>query len=174
MIDVTALGELLIDFTPYGTADDGCHLFGRNPGGAPANLLATVSRYGGKTALITKVGSDIFGDFLIDVLRKNKISTEGVVRDDIHNTTLAFVELNAEGDRSFSFYRRFGADIFLTPEEVNSELIRNSRYFISVRFRLRMSRRCRRLTARSRRRKTADVLLPTIPITGRLCGLMKQ
>ena len=129
MIDVTALGELLIDFTPYGTADDGCHLFGRNPGGAPANLLATVSRYGGKTALITKVGSDIFGDFLIDVLRKNKISTEGVVRDDIHNTTLAFVELNVEGDRSFSFYRRFGADIFLTPEEVNSELIRNSKVF---------------------------------------------
>lgn len=129
MIDVTAIGELLIDFTPYGAAEDGCRLFGRNPGGAPANLLATVSRCGGKTALITKVGADMFGDFLIDVLRGSSISTEGVVRDAIHNTTLAFVELNAGGDRSFSFYRRFGADVFLRPEEVNTELIKNSKVF---------------------------------------------
>lgn len=129
MIDITALGELLIDFTPYGTAEDGCRLFGRNPGGAPANLLAAVSKYGGKTALITKVGKDIFGDFLVGVLRENGISDEGVVRDEIHNTTLAFVELNGQGDRSFSFYRRFGADIYIRAEEIKTKLIKSSRIF---------------------------------------------
>lgn len=129
MIDVTALGELLIDFIPYGAAEDGSRLFGRNPGGAPANLLAAVSKYGGKTALISKVGTDIFGDFLIGVLRKNGISDDGVVRDEIHNTTLAFVDLDEHGDRSFSFYRRFGADIYIKTDEIKTELIKSSRIF---------------------------------------------
>lgn len=129
MTDITALGEILIDFTPYGKAEDGCALFGRNPGGAPANLLSAVSKFGGKTAFIGKVGRDMFGDFLIKVLDENGIDRSGVVQDDEHNTTLAFVALDDSGDRSFSFYRNFCADGFLRPEEINASLIKNSKIF---------------------------------------------
>ena len=104
--DVTALGEILIDFTPYGNASDGAKLFGRNAGGAPANLLAAVSKYGGKTCLFAKVGRDMFGEFLLQTLRDAGIDGSHVSLDEVHNTTLAFVSLDESGDRSFSFYRR--------------------------------------------------------------------
>ena len=59
--DITALGEILIDFTPSGSDAAGDLIFA---GGAPVNLLATVSKFGGKTAFIGKVGNDMFGSFL--------------------------------------------------------------------------------------------------------------
>lgn len=124
MFDITALGEILIDFTP-----EGKNLYSQNAGGAPANVLATVSNFGGKAAFIGKVGKDIFGDFLVKTLSCIGVNTSGMVFDDIHNTTLAFVSLSESGDRSFAFYRNFGADIFLKPEEVKTELIKNSKIF---------------------------------------------
>ncbi len=129
MIDVTAIGEYLIDFTEYGIGDDDSCLFWKNAGGAPANLLVAVSRFGGKTAFITKVGNDMLGEWLVSILKQNGVMTEGVVRDEYHNTTLAFVELDKHGDRSFSFCRKFGADIFLTAAEVNTDLIKHSKIF---------------------------------------------
>ncbi len=128
MFDITALGEILIDFTPVKT-DTGKRTFEQNPGGAPANLLATVAKFGGKTAFIGKVGKDMFGEALRDVLIENGIDTRGLVVDAVHNTTLAFVALDQNGDRSFSFYRNFGADIFLTKDEVGEDIITNSRIF---------------------------------------------
>ena len=71
--DITALGELLIDFTPYGNAEDGAKLFGRNAGGAPANLLAAISKFGGKCYFFTKVGRDMFGEFLIETMRSSGV-----------------------------------------------------------------------------------------------------
>ncbi|GHV50629.1 putative sugar kinase YdjE [Spirochaetia bacterium] len=127
--DVTALGELLIDFTPSGVNDQGMNLFARNPGGAPANVLAMNNKLGGKTAFIGKVGDDEFGRFLERTLRDSGIDTAGLVVDKALNTTLAFVHLNEAGDRSFSFYRREGADIMFTAAEINRELIANARIF---------------------------------------------
>jgi fructokinase len=131
--DVTALGELLIDFTPVnapngvnipnGVNDQGMILFARNPGGAPANVLAMNNKLGGKTAFIGKVGDDDFGRFLERTLQTSGIDTAGLVVDGAFNTTLAFVHLTEAGDRSFSFYRREGADIMLTAAEINRELI---------------------------------------------------
>jgi len=129
MFDVTALGELLIDFTPAGLSEQGNICFERNPGGAPANVLACLSRLGGKTAFIGKVGDDMFGNHLADTLEKHNIDVSGLKLSKDAKTTLAFVQLNDSGDRSFSFYRNPGADTTLKPEEVEYELISRSRVF---------------------------------------------
>ncbi|MNU66654.1 2-dehydro-3-deoxygluconokinase [compost metagenome] len=129
MWDVVGLGEVLIDFTPAGWSDNGNVLFERNPGGAPANVLTALSRLGRKTAFIGKVGQDQFGRFLADCLGQNGIETSGVVFSSDTSTTLAFVHLNEEGERSFSFYRNPGADTELMSSEVNPEMLRNARIF---------------------------------------------
>ena len=127
MLDAVAIGELLIDFTPAGTGVNGAALFARNPGGAPANVLAVNSRLGGKTAFIGKVGDDPFGRFLKTTLEDLTIDTRGLMLTREADTTLAFVHLDATGNRSFSFYRRPGADTLLSREELNADLIRNTR-----------------------------------------------
>lgn len=129
MIDVTALGEILIDFTPYGKSEAGQRVFEQNPGGAPANVLACLNKCGKKTAFIGKVGNDMHGQFLVDVLNDSEICTDGVVVDDSVFTTLAFVALSDTGERSFSFARKPGADTCLTQEELKEEIIRDSKVF---------------------------------------------
>jgi fructokinase len=129
MFDVTALGELLIDFTPNGTSHNGNPLFERNPGGAPANVLTVLSRLNKKTAFLGKVGNDQFGHFLEGVLKEKGIHTSGLMFSDDVPTTLAFVHLDETGERSFSFYRNPGADMTLTSEELRIELINQSRIF---------------------------------------------
>lgn len=127
--DITALGEILIDFVPAGSDAAGDLMFARKAGGAPVNLLAAVSRFGGKAAFIGKVGNDMFGSFLRKTLSDCNISHEGLITDDLHNTTLAFVALNEAGDRDFSFYRNFGADVFLEKDDINEDMIKNSSIF---------------------------------------------
>lgn len=122
MFDVTAIGELLIDFTPAGTNASGELLFARKPGGAPANVLAANSRLGGKTAFIGKVGDDSFGYFLRKTLEDLHINTTGLAIEPDIPTTLAFVQLDERGDRSFSFYRKPGADLMLQTSDVKEEL----------------------------------------------------
>ena len=126
---ITALGEILIDFTPAGTDSAGDIRFTRKAGGAPLNLLATVARTGERTAFIGKIGNDMFGKFLRETVKKCGISDEGLITDELHNTTLAFVALDKNGDRDFSFYRNFGADVFLCKDDINTELIEGSRIF---------------------------------------------
>jgi fructokinase len=123
------LGELLIDFSPAGFSEGGAALFERNPGGAPANVLAMNAKLGGAAAFIGKVGDDEFGRFLEKILRDAGINTAGLVKDPAYLTTLAFVQLSAAGDRSFSFYRREGADLMLSPGELNRELIEAAKVF---------------------------------------------
>lgn len=127
--DVIAIGEVLIDFTPDGVNDQGIARFARNPGGAPANVLAMNARLGGKTAFIGKVGDDDFGRFLKGVLDKSGIDTRGVVMDQEVKTTLAFVQLNEFGDRSFSFYRNPGADMMLREDEIDKQMVSDCHIF---------------------------------------------
>ena len=127
--DVTALGELLIDFTESGLSPQGNRLLEVNPGGAPCNVLAMLNRLGHSTRFIGKIGRDMFGDLLEQTLKEVGIGIEGLLRDDTVNTTLAFVHTREGGDREFSFYRNPGADMMLSPEEVSKELIADSRIF---------------------------------------------
>lgn len=129
MYDITALGELLIDFTPCGISEAGMKIFEQNPGGAPANVLVAAGNFGAKTAFIGKVGKDMHGEFLKETLEKYNIETKGLIMDEKVFTTLAFISLNEKGERTFSFARKPGADTCLTKEEVNLELIKKSKIF---------------------------------------------
>ena len=127
--DVTALGELLIDFTESGVSAGGNKLLEANPGGAPCNVLAMLQKLGKRTAFIGKVGQDAFGDLLENTLREAGIGTQGLKRDSRVHTTLAFVHTLAGGERSFSFYRNPGADMNLRAEEVEDTLVSSCRIF---------------------------------------------
>lgn len=127
--DVTALGELLIDFTDNGKSAQGNTLFEANPGGAPCNVLAMLNKCGHPTAFIGKVGKDIFGLKLKSTLEEVGIDTSNLIVDENAKTTLAFVQTFEDGDRDFSFFRNPGADMLLTAEEVNEDLIKESRIF---------------------------------------------
>ena len=129
MYDVVAIGELLIDFTPAGLSSNKCFLFEQNPGGAPANVLSVLAKFKKNTGFIGKLGKDQFGYFLKEVLENIRVSTEGIIFDDEVNTTLAFVHLDNNGDRKFSFYRNPGADMMLKEEELNLEMIKKSKIF---------------------------------------------
>lgn len=127
--DVVALGELLIDLTQNGYSGQGNPLLEANPGGAPCNVLALLTKLGHSAAFIGKVGKDGFGDQLENALTETGISTAGLLRDDQVHTTLAVVHTLAGGDRDFSFYRNPGADMCLHTQEINRELIRQARIF---------------------------------------------
>ncbi len=127
--DVVALGELLIDFTENGTSSQGNPVYEANPGGAPCNVLAMLSKAGKRTAFIGKVGRDIFGNRLKTVLEEVGIDISNLVMDEKVHTTLAFVETFPDGDRDFSFYRNPGADMMLKEEELNEELLKDTKLF---------------------------------------------
>ncbi len=127
--DVVALGELLIDFTENGLSGQGNPLLEANPGGAPCNVLAMLNRLGKKTAFIGKVGNDQFGKMLKEVVEESGTDVSALAMDEQVHTTLAFVHTFPDGDREFSFYRNPGADMMLTKEEVDPEIIKNARIF---------------------------------------------
>ncbi len=129
MFDVTCIGEALIDFSFLGISDNNMELFERSPGGAPANVACAVSKLGLKTAFIGKVGADMHGEFLISVLRECGVDTSGMVIDPSVFTTLAFVKVSENGERSFSFARKPGADTQLEIHELNMYIITNSYIF---------------------------------------------
>lgn len=129
MADVVALGELLIDFTCQSVDADGYPTMAAHPGGAPANFLAALAKFGAKTALLGKVGNDAFGKLLVKTLADSGIATEGlIVAEDVF-TTLAFVTLDETGNREFSFARKPGADTCIRFEELNKTLIDEAKVF---------------------------------------------
>lgn len=127
--DVTAMGELLIDFTENGRSAQGNPLFEANPGGAPCNVLAMLAKLGHKTAFIGKVGKDFFGAQLKAAIEEVGIDSSFLCMDDQIHTTLAFVHTAKDGDRDFSFYRNPGADMMLTKEDVPERVIQDSTIF---------------------------------------------
>ena len=129
MLDVVALGELLIDFTCVSADAGGYPTMAAHPGGAPANFLAAVTKFGGKTALLGKVGADTFGRLLTGTLEKAGIETRGIVASSDVFTTLAFVTLDEHGDREFAFSRKPGADTQLRWEEIDPAMLAESRVF---------------------------------------------
>lgn len=127
--DVTAMGEMLIDFTMNGQSEQGNSMFEACPGGAPCNVLAMLNKLGRKTAFIGKVGQDQFGRLLKETIQESGIETKGLVMDENVRTTLAFVHTFPDGDREFSFYRNPGADMMLSDVEVDYDLICQSKVF---------------------------------------------
>lgn len=123
MYDVVALGELLIDFTCQSTDAEGYPTMAAHPGGAPANFLAALTKFGARTAMIGKVGSDAFGKLLLGTLAAAGIGTKGMIVDDSVFTTLAFVTLDETGDREFSFARKPGADTQIRFEDIDLSVI---------------------------------------------------
>ncbi len=126
MYHIAALGELLIDFTESGVSQSGMRLFEQNPGGAVANVLAAMARLGEQTAFIGKVGDDMHGRFLKETLGNAGIDTTGLVMANDFFTTLAFVALSPNGERTFSFARKPGADTQLRVEEINESILKST------------------------------------------------
>ncbi len=129
MIDVVALGELLIDFATVKTDPEGYPTMEAHPGGAPANFLAALTKFGATTALLGKVGTDTFGKLLLNTLEKAGIETKGMVQTGDVFTTLAFVTFDETGDREFAFSRKPGADTCITFEELDLSLIDECKVF---------------------------------------------
>ena len=129
MIDVVALGELLIDFTTTATDAEGYPTMATHPGGAPANFLAALTKFGAKTAFLGKVGTDTFGKLLTATLQSCGIDTRGLLADDGVFTTLAFVTLDEHGDREFAFSRKPGADTCIRFEEMDLGIIDEAKVF---------------------------------------------
>ena len=128
-MDVVALGELLIDFTTVSKDAGGYPTMAAHPGGAPANFLAALAKYGAKAGLLGKVGNDAFGHLLVKTLADAGIETKGLLVDDDVFTTLAFVTLDESGDRTFSFARKPGADTCIAFEELDINLIDSAKVF---------------------------------------------
>ena len=123
MIDITTIGEILIDLTQSGKTEQGIPKFDANPGGAPANLAVAAARLGARTAFIGRVGKDSFGDYLRRCLAENGVDVRGLSVDEKARTTLAVVALDERGERTFSFYRDPSADVNLSMEHVPMELL---------------------------------------------------
>ena len=129
MYDITTFGEILIDFTWQGVNEDGQTLFAQNPGGAPANVAVSATKLGAQTAFIGKVGKDMHGEFLKSVLEKEEVNTDGLLLDENYFTTLAFVNVAENGERSFSFARKPGADTKIEKEEINVDILDQTKIF---------------------------------------------
>lgn len=125
--DIICAGEMLIDFTPNSVAFN----YTANPGGAPANVAISTARNGLSTAFLGKLGKDDFGKRLASVLEENNIDLLCPELTEDAITTLAFVTLYEDGDRSFTFARKPGADLLLSKEDVenNVENIKNCKLF---------------------------------------------
>ncbi|XP_050212194.1 probable fructokinase-4 [Mercurialis annua] len=128
---IVSFGEMLIDFVPTvsGVSLAEAPGFLKAPGGAPANMAIAVARLGGKSAFVGKLGDDEFGHMLAGILKENGVCSDGINFDKGARTALAFVTLRADGEREFMFYRNPSADMLLTPDELNLEVIRSAKIF---------------------------------------------
>lgn len=120
-----AIGEALIDFIPSqkGQRLKDVTAFTRVAGGAPANVAGAVSKLGGQSKVLTKLGADPFGDYIQETLDNIGIDTSQIKRDKEGETALAFVSLAADGNREFKFYRKNSADLRFTPEDISEDVL---------------------------------------------------
>jgi len=131
IVDVVTLGEALIDFVPTvnGVSLAEAPAFKKAPGGAPANVAAGLAKLGVQCAFLGKVGEDAFGEFLKQTLDEVGVNTQGLVFSKQARTALAFVSLQADGEREFMFYRHPSADMLYAPDEVATALISDAKVF---------------------------------------------
>ena len=130
-MNLVSLGEYLIDFFPeqVGVPLADVSAFHPKPGGAPANVAVAASRLGYKSAFIGKVGQDDFGNFLADVLIRENVDTRGLLFDPLVRTTLVFLSKPDANSYECLFYRNPGADTNLRPDELDEDLLRETRAF---------------------------------------------
>ncbi|CAL5334174.1 probable fructokinase-4 [Camellia sinensis] len=128
---IVCFGEMLIDFvqTVSGVSLAEAPGFLKAPGGAPGNVAIAITRLGGKSSFVGKLGDNEFGHMLAGILKENGVSGDGILFDKGARTALAFVTLKADGERAFMFYQNPSADMLLTPDELNLELIRKAKIF---------------------------------------------
>ncbi|XP_017217547.1 fructokinase-2 [Daucus carota subsp. sativus] len=128
---IVSFGEMLIDFVPTvsGVSLAEAPGFLKAPGGAPANVAIAVTKLGGKSAFVGKLGDDEFGRMLAGILKDNGVGIDGIKFDQGARTALAFVTLRADGEREFMFYRNPSADMLLTADELNLKLIKSAKVF---------------------------------------------
>ncbi|KAG5403955.1 hypothetical protein IGI04_010074 [Brassica rapa subsp. trilocularis] len=128
---VVCFGEMLIDFVPTvgGVSLAEAPAFKKAPGGAPANVAVGVSRLGGSSAFVGKVGDDEFGRMLAEILRLNNVDNSGMRFDHEARTGLAFVTLRGDGEREFLFFRHPSADMRLLESELDKNLIQKAKIF---------------------------------------------
>ncbi|XP_042483896.1 probable fructokinase-7 [Macadamia integrifolia] len=128
---VVCFGEMLIDFVPTvgGVSLAEAPAFKKAPGGAPANVAVGISRLGGLSAFIGKVGEDEFGYMLADILKQNNVDNSGIRFDPGARTALAFVTLRADGEREFMFFRHPSADMLFRESELDVDLIKKASIF---------------------------------------------
>ena len=117
---LVCIGEILADM--IGEEKNGITTYERKAGGAPFNVACALKRFGRDVKFVGSVGDDLIGRFLIKYAADFGMDTAYIHENAERNTTLAFVELNEEGDRSFCFYRKGTADYFMP--RVDDELIR--------------------------------------------------
>ncbi|MDE0485279.1 MAG: PfkB family carbohydrate kinase [Candidatus Poribacteria bacterium] len=125
------IGELLIDFistTPDVTLAEAPG-FVKAPGGAPANVAVGLAKLGIEAGFIGKVGADPFGDFLTETLQRNNVNTTYLIAGEASRTTLAFVATRSDGMKDITFYRHPGADIQLSPDEIDADYIQSAELF---------------------------------------------
>lgn len=127
--DFLTLGEALIDFTPAGASEHGFPQYAQNPGGAVLNAAAVLAVLGHRASIISRVGNDLFGRFLKAQLEKIGVDTSNLIFDERYNTTLAFVSLAENGERDFAFYRKNNADVKLTVDDIDENIVKNARIF---------------------------------------------
>ena len=109
-VKITSVGEILVDMTQTHIDSNGIPHFAANPGGAPANVAVAAAKLGAQAAFIGCVGNDSYGRFLRDTLIRYGVDTGGLQVTEDASTTLAIVTVDEKGERSFSFYRKPGAD----------------------------------------------------------------
>lgn len=130
MNKLVAIGELLIDFQSIGHSElIATNEFSKKPGGAPANVAVQVSKFKKPTLYIGKVGDDVFGQFLINTLKSEGVDISQIIKDKKHSTPLAFVSIKQNGEREFTFFRKNSADLFLSENEVDANLLEKGDIF---------------------------------------------
>ena len=122
---VACMGELLIDFVALesGVTVGEASGFEKKPGGAPANVAVAVKRLGQESSFLGQVGDDPFGHYLSGVLNEEGVNVDGLRFSDEARTMLAFVSNRADGERSFNFYRHPSADMLMTPNHINTDVL---------------------------------------------------
>ncbi len=126
---IVCFGEALIDFLASPPVAGEARTFRQFAGGAPANAAVAVAKLGGRCEFVGMLGQDMFGDFLLQSLRESGAGVRYVRRTSRANTALAFVSLDAHGERSFSFYRPPAADLLFRSADFDPACLSEASLF---------------------------------------------